>query len=283
MRVAVTGSLGKVGRAAAAALAAAGHQVFGLDLRPEAGRARTARCDCSNFGEVMGALSGIDALGARPDAVVHLAGIPAPSLSTDQHVFENNTLATYNVFSACVRLGINRVVWASSETILGLPFRSPPDFVPLDESHPDRPEWSYALSKQVCETMADAFIRWRPAMSIASLRFSNVYDREDYAQVPTIQANPATRRFNLWAYVDAEDAGEACRLAVEAGFSGHQRLIIAAADTLLDQPTTEALGQAFPEVPSRQTLQGFASTLSSAKARRVIGYEPRWSWRQRLL
>lgn len=282
MRVVVTGSLGKIGRAAMPALLAAGHKVFGLDLRAEAGLARTARCDCANFGEVMGAFSGVDALGGKPDAVVHLAGIPAPALSTDQHVFEINTLATYNVFSACARLGIDRVVWASSETILGLPFRKAPEFVPLDESHPDRPEWSYALSKQLGEAMADAFVRWRPATSIASLRFSNVYAAGDYAQVPEIQANPETRQFNLWAYVDTDDAGDACRLAVEAQFSGHERLIIAAADTLLAIPTAEALSQTFPDVAHRQSLEGCSSTLSSAKAGRVIGYKPNWSWRQRL-
>jgi nucleoside-diphosphate-sugar epimerase len=280
-KVIVTGSSGKIGRAAMAALKAAGCRVTGVDIKPAEGW-RTVIADLTNFGETIGALSGVDMVGGVPDAVVHLAGIPAPGLGTDSRVFRTNSESTYNVFSACARLGIKRVVWASSETILGLPFTTPPDFAPLDESHPDRPSWSYALAKQLGETMADAFVAWHPGMTILSLRFSNVYTREDYANLLAIQAKSDARRFNLWGYVDAEDAGEACRLGIEAALTGHHRMIIAATDTIMDMPSAELMHREFPYVPLRGELGRHTSLLSTARAAALIGYHPRFSWRDRV-
>jgi nucleoside-diphosphate-sugar epimerase len=281
MYVAVTGSSGKLGRPAVAALRKAGHRVVGLDITVPVDPARAIRCDCTDFGQVIGALSGIDITGKVPDAVVHLAGIPMPGLATDHQTFEVNTRSTYNVFSACARLGIKRVVWASSETILGLPFDTPPDFAPIDETHPDRPSWSYALAKQLGEAMAESFTRWHPDMSILSLRFSNVFAPDDYAQVAQIQANPNWRKMNLWAYVDGEDAGEACRLAVEAQLVGHHKMIVAAADSLMDLPSAALMAEFFPGV-SLHGLSGNQSLLSSALAEKLIGYRAKGSWKDRL-
>lgn len=286
LRVVVTGSAGKIGREAARALKSAGHRVIGLDLRAATSDGvRTAAVDCTDFGAVIGALSGIDTMFGMaplpqiPDAVVHLAGIPAPGLSDDARVFAVNTQSTYNVFSACARLGIRRVVWASSETVLGLPFNIPPAFAPIDESHPDLPNWSYAMAKYLGEQMADQMTRWHEAMSIASLRFSNVFEPGDYAQQPSIAAKPVHRQFNLWGYVDARDAGDACRLAVEADFAGHERMIIAAADNITGHPSADLLAKHFPGTPVNGTLDGDVSLLSSARAGTVIGYQPRFSWR----
>lgn len=182
----VTGSSGKIGREAVRALKAAGHRVVGLDLKGGTiDGIRTVKVDCTDFGQVMGAFSGVDTM-AKPYAIVHLAGIPMPGLASDADIFQVNTLSTYNVFSACARLGIHRVIWASSETVLGLPFTRPPAYLPLDEDAPDLPNWSYSLSKHLGETMADQFVRWHPAMAIASLRFSNVFDTADYAARDTI-------------------------------------------------------------------------------------------------
>ena len=279
--VVVTGSSGKLGKAAVTALRKAGHRVVGLDLTVPVDPARFVRCDCTDFGEVMGALSGIDITGGVPDAVVHLAGIPMPGLASDHRTFEVNTRSTYNVISACARLGVRKLVWASSETILGLPFTTPPEFAPLDESHPDRPSWSYALAKLLGEQMAENFARWHPGMAILSLRFSNVFSREDYAQLPQSQANPKWRKMNLWSYVDVEDAAEACRLAVDTALTGHHRMIVAAADTLMDVPSAELMAEHFPDVPLR-ALAGNQSLLSSARAGELIGYRPRFSWRDRV-
>ncbi len=281
MNVAVTGSSGKVGRAAVRALKAAGHPVTCLDIVAHIDHPRTIRVDCSDFGSVMGALSGVDTISGRPDAVIHLAGIPQPGPAPDHVIFDNNTAATYNVFSACARLGIARVVWASSETILGLPFDTPPDYAPLTEAHPDRPAWSYALSKQLGETMADSFLRWHPTMSILSLRFSNVYDGRDYDAIAGIQARPETRKWNLWGYVDVEDCGTACRLAIEALITGHHRLIIAAADNIAGQSSRDLMAAHFQTVPLGE-MDGDASLLSSQAARDLIGYAPRFSWRDRI-
>ncbi len=228
----------------------------------------------------MGALSGVDPAGRVPDAVVHLAGIPAPGLATDEATFSVNLRSTYNIFSACARLGIRKIVWASSETILGLPFDEPPAFAPVDETHPDRPNWSYALAKQLGETMADNFVRWHSEIAIVSLRFSNVFTAEDYAGLEAMQADPARRKWNLWSYVDAEDAAQACVRAAEAEVRGHQKLIIAAADSLIDQPSTELMRAHFPDV-SLRPVEGFQSLLSSARAAALIGYRPQYSWRDR--
>jgi nucleoside-diphosphate-sugar epimerase len=278
MRV-VTGGSGKVGRAAIKSLKAAGHKVVNFDITPSPDGGRTLPVQCADFGELMGALSGVDVVGGPPEAVLHLAGIPAPGRAPDHVIFQNNTLSTYNVFSACARLRIGRIVWASSETILGLPFDTPPDFAPLDETHPARPEWSYSLTKHLGEAMAETFARWRAETSITSLRFSNVFEPADYATIAAIQVHPAPRKMNLWSYVDARDCGEACRLALETASPGHEAMIIAAADTLFDRPSRQLMSDYFPDVPLRGQIGEFQSLLSSEKARRLIGYAPRHSWR----
>lgn len=282
MRIAVTGSSGKLGKVAVAALRAAGHRVTGFDIVSSVYGDDTVRLDCADFGAVMGALSGVDTAARRFDAVLHLAGIPKPGATTDEAAFRINVMGTYNVFSAAARLGIGRVVWASSETILGLPFAEPPQFAPIDEKHPLLPNWSYALGKRLGETMADEFARWHPAMAVVSLRFSNVYVAEDYAALPQIQADPASRKWNLWSYIDAEDAAEACRCALEASTTGHEAMIIAGADNLMGRPSRDLMAEHFPDVPLAESLSGEAALLSSARAGERIGFTARVSWRERV-
>lgn len=281
MKIAVTGSSGKLGRVAMRVLKAAGHRATGFDLSASTYGDQTVRLDCSDFGAVIGALSGVDAAARGFDAVLHLAGVPMPGTTTDEAAFRVNTLSTYNVFSAAARLGIKNVVWASSETVLGLPFAEPPAFAPITEAHPLKPNWSYALSKLLGEEMAAQFVRWHPAMAITSLRFSNVYAPEDYAAIPAIHADPASRKWNMWGYVDAEDAADACRLALEADHKGHRALIIAAADNVAGQDSRALMAEHFPTVPLADNLAGEASLLSSAVAREAIGYVPSRSWRNR--
>jgi nucleoside-diphosphate-sugar epimerase len=273
MRIVVTGANGKIGREAVKQLREAGHTVIGWDIAGP-----PPLVNCADFGQVFGGLSGIDALGGKPDAVLHLAGIPSPARAPDHVTFEANTLSTYNVFSACARLGIDRVVWASSETLLGLPFKTPPEFVPLDETHPDRPEWSYSLTKLLGEKMADEFVRWHPQMSIVSLRFSNVCDATDYEMFkrPEIVAQRAA---NVWSYIDVRDAGRACALALEADIRGHEAMLVVAADTIAPQPTAALLRERFPDVPVRGDISGHRALQSFAKAKALIGFEPQYSWR----
>lgn len=281
MRIAVTGSSGKLGKVAVAALRAAGHRVTGFDIVSSVYGDDTVRLDCADFGAVMGALSGVDTAARRFDAVLHLAGIPKPGATTDEAAFRINVMGTYNVFSAAARLGIGRVVWASSETILGLPFAEPPQFAPIGETHPLLPNWSYALGKRVGETMADEFARWHAGLAIVSLRFSNVYIAEDYAALAQIQTDPASRKWNLWSYIDAEDAAQACRCALEAATTGHEAMIIAAADNLMGCPSRDLMAEHFPGVPLAESLMGEASLLSSARAGERIGFAAGVSWRQR--
>jgi nucleoside-diphosphate-sugar epimerase len=127
--------------------------------------------------------------------------------------------------------------------------------------------------------MADAIVSWTKELSIVSLRFSNVFEARDYDTVPSAQARPELRKFNLWAYVDARDCGQACRLALEASLTGHASYIIAAADTLMDIPSAELMKTYYPNVPCQTEIIGHASLLSSQRAIDQLGYHPAHSWR----
>jgi nucleoside-diphosphate-sugar epimerase len=280
-RVLVTGGSGKLGRACVRDLAEHGYEVVNADRVPSPDDiAPFLRLDLEDFGEVLQALGGVDDRYDRIDAVVHLGAIPAPGLVPNQTVFRLNTLSTYNVFEGARRLGIDNVVWASSETVLGLPFDVPPPYIPVDEEYPGRPESAYSLSKLVGETMAEQFCRWNPQQKIACLRFSNVMYPEDYAEFPSFDADARARKWNLWGYIDARDGAAAIRLALEAPITGAEIFIIANADTVMTRPNAELVAEVFPGAEFRADGLGPNDTLLSiAKARRVLGYEPAHSWR----
>jgi nucleoside-diphosphate-sugar epimerase len=280
-RVLVTGGSGKLGRACVRDLAEHGYDVVNADLVPSPDEiAPLLRLDLEDFGEVLQALGGVDDRYDAIDAVVHLGAIPAPGLVPNQTVFRVNTLSTYNVFEAARRLGIDNVVWASSETVLGLPFDTPPPYIPVDEAYRGRPESAYSLSKLVGETMAEQFCRWNPRQKIACLRFSNVMYREDYAEFPGFDADATARKWNLWGYIDARDGAQAIRLALEAPITGAETFIIANADTVMTRPNAELVAEVFGGVEFRGEGLGPNETLLSIdKARRVLGYEPAHSWR----
>jgi nucleoside-diphosphate-sugar epimerase len=217
----------------------------------------------------------------EPFAVVHLAGIPAPGLAPDATIFQNNMMTTYNVFSAAVRAGITRVVWASSETIYGLPFtRTPPPAVPVTEDHTPVPESGYALAKVLCEKMASEMNRWNPGTKFIGLRISNILEERDYEQIPSFWVDADLRKWNLWSWVDARDVAQACRLGLEAEVVGADVFTIAASDTVMKTPNRELTASVYPGVPVDPGLGEFDTMLSIAKARRVLGYAPRHSWRK---
>ena len=220
-RVLVTGGSGKAGRACVRELLEHGYEVINVDAaRPSEALCPFIEADLTDFGQALEALSGVDSRHDKVDAVVHLAAIPAPGRHTNAVTFRNNILSTYNVFEAARKLEIRNLVWASSETVLGLPFDQPPPYAPLDEEYPARPETAYSLSKSLGEEMARQFCRWDPDLKIIGLRFSNVMEPADYARFPCFDENPQSRKWNLWGYIDARDAAQAVRRAVEAPLKG---------------------------------------------------------------
>jgi UDP-glucose 4-epimerase len=280
MRVAVTGGSGKLGRAVVTDLLAGGDEVVNLDLVPGPDpRAHFARIDLTDFGQTLDALTGLESRYDGIDAVVHLAAIPAPGLTGNAATFANNAVGTYNVFAAAKRAGIRNVVWASSETVLGLPFATPPPFIPVDEEVPVRPESTYALVKVLEEEMARQFCRWDPALKMIGLRFSNVMEPADYARFPSFDGDPRSRSWNLWSYIDARDGAQAVRRALQRDATGTDVFIIANADTVMSRSSAELAAEVFPGVPVRKELGRHETMLSIDKARRVLGYEPVHSWR----
>jgi nucleoside-diphosphate-sugar epimerase len=273
-KVVVTGGSGKAGRAVVRDLFDHGYDVLNVDSVPPTERiVPYLRADLTHYGETVEVLQGAD-------MVVHLAAIPAPGIYTEEYTYRVNTALNFNVFQAAVALGLKRVVWASSETTLGLPFdREKPKYAPIDEDHPLYPESSYALSKVVGEVMAQQFNRWS-GIPFVHLRISNIMELHDYIRFPSWQNDPIVRKWNLWGYVDARDVAQACRLGLEANTTGAEAFITAAADTCMNRSNRELMAEVFPGVPLRPDVGANDTLLSIDKARRVLGYEPQYSWRK---
>jgi len=285
-QIVVTGGSGKAGRAVVRDLVEHGYNVVNADVvAPAETVAPLLRVDFTDLGETIEALRGAD-------AVVHLAAIPAPRIRSVEKTFQINMLSTYNVFSAAALLGIGRVVWASSETVLGLPFgrtgarnlldpaaepghHLEPDYVPIDEDHPLRPHSSYSLSKVLGEEMARQFARWT-RIPFIGLRFSAIREPAEYAAFPESVEDGA---WNVWGYVDARDVAQSCRLALTADIVGAEAFIIAAGDTASDRPNRELMAEAYPSVPIRPGTGDHDTLLGIDKARRLLGYAPEFSWR----
>ena len=283
-RIVVTGGSGKAGRAVVHDLVEHGHAVVNVDVVPASiPEAPFLRADLTDLGETIEALRGAD-------VVVHLAAIPAPRIRTVERTFEINILSTYNVFSAAALLGLERVVWASSETVLGLPFgrrearnlldpaaepghHPEPDYAPIDEEHPLRPHSSYSLTKVMGEEMARQFARWTHIPFIG-LRFSAIREPAEYAAFPDAWSDPLRSAWNMWAYVDARDVAQACRLSLTADLTGAEAFIIAAGDTVMDRPNRELMAEVYPSVPLRPGTGDFDTLLSIDKARRAARLRP---------
>ncbi|HVO43501.1 MAG TPA: NAD(P)-dependent oxidoreductase, partial [Aggregatilineales bacterium] len=262
------------GRAVVSDLVEHGYDVLNVDInRPAESPIRFLKVDLTDFGQTVEALKGAE-------AVVHLAAIPAPGLVSDQTTFDINTSSTYNIFSAATLLNLQRVVWASSETTLGLPFDDPhPQYAPIDEAHPLYPQSTYALSKVVGETMAQHFSRWS-GIPFVALRFSNIMEPHDYARFPGFQADARLRKWNLWSYVDARDVAQSCRLALEKSIAGAEAFIIASADTVMERTNRDLMAEVFPGVPLKQGTGDHDTLLGVEKARKMLGYQPGSWWRK---
>jgi nucleoside-diphosphate-sugar epimerase len=280
MKICVTGSSGKAGRAVVADLAEHGHQVLGVDLVPPAGddwAEEFLRADLTDYGQAVEVLAGVD-------AVIHLANIPAPGLRTPSVTFNDNITMNFNVFQAAAEATLRRVVWASSETTLGLPFAAPPRYAPVDEDHYPLPTSTYALSKVASETVAGHIAGWSGIPCVA-LRFSNILGPADYEAFPSYWDDPAARKWNLWGYIDERDVAQACRLSLDADISalgGSVSFIIAADDTVMTRPSADLMREVFPGVPLRGEVAGNATLLSNDRAKQVLGFRPAHSWRDHI-
>ncbi|GAA2868060.1 NAD-dependent epimerase/dehydratase family protein [Microbacterium arabinogalactanolyticum] len=278
MRIALTGASGKLGAVVARELRAHGWDVIGMDVLGT--RAPDfVQVDLTDYGQVVDALTAVGDRHDGIDAVVHLGAVPAPGIRTDVATFHNNMPATFNVFWAAVRLGIRRIVYASSETVLGLPFDVPPPYIPVDEEYPARPESVYSLVKTLEEQLARELVRWHPDLSITALRFSNVMVPEDYAAFPSFDADALQRKWNLWGYIDARDGAQAVERALQVAKPGFDRFIIAAADTVMSRPNAELIAEVFPGVPVTREVGPNETLLSIDHAREVLGFDPQHSWR----
>jgi nucleoside-diphosphate-sugar epimerase len=282
MKICVTGAAGQTGVATVHHLLEHGHEVIGADIAPypAALPPRWSRpdftylhCDLTDFGDTVDTLRGLD-------AVVHLANIPAPRMRPPARTIQVNTTMNNNVFLAAADVGLRKVVWASSETTLGLDFApdNQPSYAPLDEDHYPRPTTTYSLSKVLGETAAEHVSAWS-GIPFVGLRLSNVISPAVYQSFPDDWADPRRRMFNLWSYIDVRDCALACRLALAADVAGASTYLIAAADTAMPIESTQLMREFFPDVPLTAPLGRFDTLQSIARAREVLGFEPEHSWR----
>jgi len=278
MRIIVTGGSGKLGRSVVRRLTAEGHEVLNLD-RDGARGAGFLTIDLTNYGEVLDAFHGVDDTANGFDALVHLAALPAPGIRPDVATFHNNMLVSYNVFQAARRTGITRIVYASSETVLGLPFDLDPPYLPVNEEYAARPESTYSLVKHLEEQMAIQLVRWDETLSVTALRFSNVMDPEDYAAFAGYDEDPRNRKWNLWGYIDGRDGAQAVSLALEKAGPGFEAFIIAAADTVSGRSSSDLAAEVFPRVGFTRPVTEHETLLGIDKARHLLGYAPEHSWR----
>jgi nucleoside-diphosphate-sugar epimerase len=216
------------------------------------------------------------------EAIVHLAAIPSPIGREPEVVFANNMVSTFNVVEAAIRQGARKIIYSSSGSALGFAFcfrDMVPDYMPMDEEHPLRPQDAYGLSKWFGEEILEAATR-RTGVHTIVLRPTTVFGPEDYAQrVPRMLKNGG----GTLSYVDARDVARAVRAALDDTEIDHDRFFITADDALSREPLAVAFPRRFPG--SEAVCAGLTGTegpISSAKAKRFLGYRPRHSWRTEL-
>ncbi len=290
-RIVFTGGAGKAGRHVVPYLVDHGYEVLNVDLVPlNHPGVNTLIADIADSGEMFNALSshfGFEGFetgkGPAPiDAVVHFAAVPRVLIKPDNETFRINTIGTYNVIEAAVKLGIRKVIIASSETTYGVCFaEGDKDFhqFPLEEDYDIDPMDSYGLSKLVNEKTARAFAM-RTGADIYALRIGNVIEPHEYDRFPAFLADPMSRKRNAWSYIDARDLGQIVDLAIRKDGLGFQ-VFNAVNDTITATiPTQEFLAKYCPNVPIRRKLGEFEGPLSNRKTREVLGFREEHDWRK---
>tara|TARA_B100001123_G_C15273607_1_gene1011266 strand:- start:121 stop:969 length:849 start_codon:yes stop_codon:yes gene_type:complete len=277
-KIIVTGGSGKAGKATIRELLSHNYDVFNIDLKNRRKKiVPFYKQDLENFQDSINTISEINKKTDGIDGIIHQA---AAMGMKSEPTFRINTVSTYNIFQISKILGIKNIVWASSETVLGLPFDTYPPYVPIDEKIPLSPESSYALSKILSEEMARQFCRRNIDMKIFGLRYSNIMEENDYKNFETFQKDPLKRKWNLWSYIDSRDVGLACRLAFESKQKGAQNFIITANDTVMGTSNKELLDSVFPGVIVKKKYSKHETLLSNQKAKNILGFEPQYSWRK---
>lgn len=274
----ITGGSGRLGTKTVEAMLAAGYEVLNLDaVRPPEKLCESWIADLTRSGDLFEALDGAD-------SVIHLAAYQSATEAADSVVFGNNVTSSYNVLRAAAQTGVRRVVMASSIAAYGFIYAPEiwdPDVLPLDEDYPCRPLDSYALSKTFGERLADSFVA-TSGMTVASLRISGVNFDPTYLSFRERWRDPARLLGGFWAYVDARDAAEACRLAAEADIDGHRVFNVAAATSHNPTPTEELVRRYFPGTRIRDGVTGCWGGLDVARARDELGFETKHHWRDYL-
>ena len=291
MRILFTGGSGKAGRHAVPYLLDKGHQVTNLDLVPlDHPGVHNLRVELTDAGQVFNACAAyasFDELepGAgvpRYDAIVHFAAIPCILIRPDNETFQINTMSTYNVLDAAVKLGIRKVIFASSETTYGICFadgEKKPDYVPIDEEHPTIPQDSYAMSKVVNEATARSF-QARSGIDIYALRINNVIEPHEYAQnFPAYMDNPDLRRRNIFAYIDARDLGQMVECCLQTDGLGYQVFNVSNDDMSVNLTSDEVIARYYDGVAVKSEMSPDETFYSNAKAKRLVGFQPAHSWR----
>lgn len=290
MRILFTGGSGKAGKHAIAYLVAQGHRVLNVDrVALDLDGVQTRLADITDAGQMFDILSsyaGYDELEPgtgvpKFDAVVHFAAIPRLLMTSDNECYRINTIGTYNVLDAAVKAGVRKIIFASSETTYGVCFADgtrQPDYLPMDEDHPVIPEDSYAMSKVVNEVTARSFQR-RSGCDIYGLRINNVIEPHEYAQnFPAYLTNPDLRRRNIFAYIDARDLGQMVDRCLHTDGLGYQIFNVANDDHSVALSTEQILAQYYPAIPAAP-MAPHETFFTNAKAKRMVGFQPRHSWR----
>jgi nucleoside-diphosphate-sugar epimerase len=274
MRVAVTGAAGHVGPFVLDELLRHGHEPVAVDLRDGADeRVDWVRADVEDVDALVRALAGCE-------AVVHLAAIRAPGIAPPEVTFRVNTFGTICALEAAVRVGAGRLVFASSDSALGFCFRlreMAPDYLPLDEDHPVRPQDCYGLSKVAGEETCRSYAR-SGAITTVCLRTCDVWYPARPDALDVIAGERREYRA-LWVYAHALDVARAYRLACEAPGIEHETLFVSAPDTQALSPTARLLEEFYPDVPLRAELAEHGALVSGERARERIDFVPERSWR----
>jgi len=295
MRVFFTGGAGKAGRHAIPHLLERGYDVTNADLVPlEHPGVQNLTLDLCDSGAVFGALSQMADFGEldQPlsavgyDAVVHFAAIPRIMLTTDAETYRINVLSTYNVIEAALKLGIRKVIIASSETTYGVCFAHgevKPDYVPVDEEHPTVPHDSYAMSK-VCNEVTARGFQARFGADVYALRINNVIEPHEYAEnFPAFVDDPTPRRRNIFGYIDARDLGHMVDRCLQTDGLGYEVFNVANDDSSVAITSDEVMARFYAGVEQRGDMGPHDTFYSNAKARRMVDFAPQHGWRYDLL